>query len=409
MDRSEMNKCGAGDSARVHYGSAVLTGDGESQSTNRHVMAALSYGGGLHRGWIRRASPIAARPPPLLAAVLPWNRISECIAARQGERERRLEEKGSMVRHVSFKGGAEGDGGKGAMPCVRKREEQIGSDMKPHTVALGEPATTAFVMEAFEITPQWADGAMNVVGVWFFLGELPLSWFEEEGEHEERKSRVELLRSGTNESVNWRPRLCWVGQGQAQIQPAFSNNILLIYSNSITTFVEGLLKPTKNYLFEILSIEKGGYNFCYGGGKNWKVGERRRGSNRSVILSIDCPSEWKKCSISNDSSVILSNTIETIMYGNRLRFPLKRDDLDAVAIKRKESDNVVSREEFNATYAFMSHILEGKCGVLGGEEFTDATYAVFEPYVKSKMWCSVRSFVVLKNEGSNLIKPLEGK
>ncbi|MED6136231.1 hypothetical protein PIB30_054160 [Stylosanthes scabra] len=74
--------------------SVLTTGRGEPQATNCHVMAVLSSGGGLRRGWIRRACPITAKPPPLLAAVLPWNHSSEGIAARPGERERRLEEKG---------------------------------------------------------------------------------------------------------------------------------------------------------------------------------------------------------------------------------------------------------------------------------------------------------------------------
>ncbi|MED6222015.1 hypothetical protein PIB30_060398 [Stylosanthes scabra] len=68
------------------------------------------------------------------------------------------------------------------------------------------------------------------------------------------------------------------------------------YGGSNRLFQELLMGPTKNYLFEILSIEKDGYDFYYGGGKYWEVGEEQRGSDGSVILSIDCPSTWKKYS-----------------------------------------------------------------------------------------------------------------
>ncbi|MED6150236.1 hypothetical protein PIB30_070466 [Stylosanthes scabra] len=71
----------------------LTTGSGEPQATNRHGVAALSSGRDLRRDCFRHAFPIAAKPPPLMAAVLPWNRGTESMAATQGERERRLEEK----------------------------------------------------------------------------------------------------------------------------------------------------------------------------------------------------------------------------------------------------------------------------------------------------------------------------
>ncbi|MED6167274.1 hypothetical protein PIB30_001171 [Stylosanthes scabra] len=167
---------GVSDYTGVLSVSAVAKGDKEPRATNRRVLAALSSGEGIHRGWIRRASLIAAKPPPLLAAVLPWNRNSEGIAARQGERERRLEEKVPMMRHGSFKGG---------------------SDLKPHTMFLGEPSTATFMTEAI---PQWANGVMGVAGVWFSsVWSKFHSWFEGEAENEERKIMAVLLSKGTNE------------------------------------------------------------------------------------------------------------------------------------------------------------------------------------------------------------------
>ncbi|MED6195866.1 hypothetical protein PIB30_041978 [Stylosanthes scabra] len=193
---------GVSDYAGVLHGSAVAKGEKEPQVTNRRVLAALSSGGGIHRGWIRRASPIAAKPPPLLAAVLPWNRSSEGIAAWQGERERRLEEKGPMMRHGSFKGG---------------------SDLKPHTVALREPATATFMTEA---TPQWANGMMDVAGVWFSsVWSKFHSRFEGEAEKEEKKSMAVLMSRETNEDMHERPWLSRVGQWQAQIYPSEVGNI----------------------------------------------------------------------------------------------------------------------------------------------------------------------------------------
>ncbi|MED6208405.1 hypothetical protein PIB30_044741 [Stylosanthes scabra] len=195
---------GVSDYAGVLHGSAVAKGDRQQRATNRHVLAALSSGGGIHRGWIRRASSIAAKPPSLLAAVLPWNCSSEGIAIRQGKQERRLEEKVPMMRHESFKGG---------------------SDLKPHTVALGEPATAAFMTEA---TPHWANGVMDVASVWFSsVWSKFHSWFEGEAENEERKSMAVLLSKQTNEDVHERPLLSRVGQWQAQTYPSEVSNIFL--------------------------------------------------------------------------------------------------------------------------------------------------------------------------------------
>ncbi|MED6159682.1 hypothetical protein PIB30_044470, partial [Stylosanthes scabra] len=81
------------DYAGVLHGNAVAKGDGEPRTTNRHVVAALSSGRNLCRGWLCRASPIAAKPPPLMAAVFPWNRGRDDMAVTQGEQERRVEEK----------------------------------------------------------------------------------------------------------------------------------------------------------------------------------------------------------------------------------------------------------------------------------------------------------------------------
>ncbi|MED6207927.1 hypothetical protein PIB30_040089 [Stylosanthes scabra] len=60
--------------------------------TNHQMVVVPSSGGSLHGGWLR-PSPIAAKPPSLMAAVFPWNRGRDDMAARQGEQERRVEEK----------------------------------------------------------------------------------------------------------------------------------------------------------------------------------------------------------------------------------------------------------------------------------------------------------------------------
>ncbi|MED6167870.1 hypothetical protein PIB30_006841 [Stylosanthes scabra] len=54
----------------------------------------------LRRGWLHRASPIAAKPPPLLATVLPWDRDGDDLAMVQVAQERGPEEKGRRAEIV---------------------------------------------------------------------------------------------------------------------------------------------------------------------------------------------------------------------------------------------------------------------------------------------------------------------
>ncbi|MED6199989.1 hypothetical protein PIB30_080998 [Stylosanthes scabra] len=178
-----------------------------------------------HRGC--RVLPPFGKSPVLLAATFPWDRDSEI-----------------------------------ATTVVPPRNQDTNN-----RAAMNEP----------RLRDQWRDGVeyggsdtllqellMGVLG-W---GTMNTTLWKKEAEHGEKERRVAALCKVTNEVGHWKSWLPLMGQWQAQIlQPAFNNNRLLIYPNSITTFVEGLLEPTKNYLFEILSIEKDGYDFCYDGGK----------------------------------------------------------------------------------------------------------------------------------------------
>ncbi|MED6201617.1 hypothetical protein PIB30_096768 [Stylosanthes scabra] len=64
-----------------------------SSMTNRSMVVPSSSVGVLQRGWLHRASPIAAKPPPFLAVVLPWDRDGDDLAMVQVAHERGPEEK----------------------------------------------------------------------------------------------------------------------------------------------------------------------------------------------------------------------------------------------------------------------------------------------------------------------------
>ncbi|MED6138302.1 hypothetical protein PIB30_073006 [Stylosanthes scabra] len=62
------------DRTALHAGSSTAALDGGD--VNNGASSGARSGRDLPRGWLCRASPIVAKPPPLLAAVLPWNRQS---------------------------------------------------------------------------------------------------------------------------------------------------------------------------------------------------------------------------------------------------------------------------------------------------------------------------------------------
>ncbi|QHN77087.1 uncharacterized protein DS421_19g649600 [Arachis hypogaea] len=68
--------CGASGSADVLRCGVVAT-RGALRTTNSRVEEALSSDGNPRRGWLRHASPLVAKPPPLTAAVFPWDRGGE--------------------------------------------------------------------------------------------------------------------------------------------------------------------------------------------------------------------------------------------------------------------------------------------------------------------------------------------
>ncbi|MED6116317.1 hypothetical protein PIB30_099195, partial [Stylosanthes scabra] len=230
-DRGISNDTEINDVARKNSDITVNEGDGWGQSGSKDDYSSgadpsllltvtpivSSFAGssvfatrGANASRLNRIQPFLGRPPKLLAAVLPWNRHSP---------------------------GTESDDNEGGMPDIRKHEEQIEPDLKSYAVALGEPKTAAFMTEA---TPQWANGMRDVAGVWFSAVWSKFhSCFEMEVENEERKSRVVLLSTWTNDGVPWRPCLSWVGQWQAQIYPFRVNNFLFLMDhNSVGIFYE---------------------------------------------------------------------------------------------------------------------------------------------------------------------------
>ncbi|MED6138116.1 hypothetical protein PIB30_071234 [Stylosanthes scabra] len=77
LTTSTMNEGSAIGSAEVLHDGAVTMREGESRVMNHHGAVESSSGEVLQRGWHHRASPIAAKPPVLMAAVLPWDRLDE--------------------------------------------------------------------------------------------------------------------------------------------------------------------------------------------------------------------------------------------------------------------------------------------------------------------------------------------
>ncbi|MED6135791.1 hypothetical protein PIB30_049939 [Stylosanthes scabra] len=124
-----------------------------SSCSNPHVVVTPSTGRVVRGGWLRRASPIAAKPPPLIAVVLPWNRGSDGMAARRGERERRMKEKVQMATNgPKFPDPRPGDNG----------QQRVGFGWSTMETAIGN----------------------------------------EKSEHGEKVIRVTIMRRGTNEDVH---------------------------------------------------------------------------------------------------------------------------------------------------------------------------------------------------------------
>ncbi|MED6152674.1 hypothetical protein PIB30_094344, partial [Stylosanthes scabra] len=186
---------------RRRRGNAVAKGDGEPRTTNRHVVAALSSDRNPYRGWLCRASPIAAKPPPLMAAVFPWNRGRDDMAARQGEQERRVEEKDQVSDVLELRRRERHH---------REREDVVSCGGGPWRMMEGD---------------FWVFRVESSIGI--------KRWLEKEG-------RVAMLRSWRNELLPWRP--CIFSWTSAKSKPtrqqhALSNIFFFMTHGSITIFV----------------------------------------------------------------------------------------------------------------------------------------------------------------------------